>query len=204
GNFFRLADASQRNHVIFKLALAHLLLSHRGANDTGDNSIHSNVVGREISRRLPGERIDRAFGYRISCAAGARSLAGAGGDVDDGSASLFSHHLAGVLNAEKITGQINGHDPVPFIKRDVQYATAGGVSHAINQDIQAPMLFANMIEHRGHLFVARDVSREIVAANFSSDFFSVLLVARLHDYLLALSSEGTGNAKPDVMSRSRN
>jgi hypothetical protein len=109
-----------------------------------------------------------------------------------------------VLNAEKITGQINGHDPVPFIKGHVQNATAGGVSHAINQDIQASMLFANMIEHRGHLFVARDVSREIIAANFSSDFFRVLFVARMYDDLRALSSECTHNAQPNVVSRARN
>ena len=133
-------------------AIPHILLTHRRADEPGDNPIHSNVVRREISRRLAGERIDRALGYRISGAAGARPLAGAGGDVDDGSAPLFSHHLAGVLNAEKITGQINGHDPVPFIKGHVQYTTACGVSHAINQDIQTPMLFADMIEHRCHLF----------------------------------------------------
>ena len=50
----------------------------------------------------------------------------------------------------------------------------------------------------------RNVSGEIVAANFPSDFFSVLFMARMHDDLRALSSEGTGNAQPNVMSRSRN
>ena len=138
-----------------------------------DSAVHSNVVRGEIGRRLAGERLDRALGYRISSAAGARPLAGAGGDVDNGSTPLLlSHHLTGVLNAEEIAGQINGHDPVPFIKGHVQYTAAGRVSHAVNQDIQTFMLLANMIEHRSHLFAVRDVSRKIVAANFSSDFFA--------------------------------
>ena len=101
-----------------------------------------------------------------------------------------------MLYAEKITGRINGHDPVPFIKGHVQYATGGGVSHAINQDIQAPMLFTDMIEHRGYLYWNGNVSRKIVAANFPSDFFSALFMARMHNDLCALSRKAREMPSP--------
>ena len=95
----------------------------RRADQPGDDSIDTHGR-REIGGGLLGQRIDRALGYGIGRAAGTRSLAGTGGNIDDGAAALLFHHLAGVLKAKKIAGQVNRHNPVPFFEGSFQQAGA--------------------------------------------------------------------------------
>src|SRR5581483_9618293 len=82
-------------------------------------------------------RVDRAFGDRIGRAAGAGAFARPGGNIDDAAAALGEHHFAGVLDAQKIAGEIDRQDAVPFLERGVEHAASGRLRHAVDERIDA-------------------------------------------------------------------
>jgi hypothetical protein len=52
---------------------------------------------------------------------------------------LLLHHSTGVLNAQKIAGQIDRQNPVPLFQRRIEDAALDGVRYVVDQNIQTSM-----------------------------------------------------------------
>ena len=91
-----------------------------GANDTGSDAVHTDVVVGKFSSECASEMRNGAFDHLVSDVGDDTSNAGGGGDKDDGAFTFFAHfgnNRAGEME-DGVDMDIEG--AVPIFGRDFQ------------------------------------------------------------------------------------
>ena len=121
---------------------------HVGSNESGTDSVHSNVPGGKFLGIAHGEAKNTSLGSSVVGLAGVSDLSDDTGDVDDTAGTLLGGNLEEGLCAVKDSGQVGVNHILPLSRLHASDESVTSDSGVVDEHIDRSELFNNGVKHR--------------------------------------------------------